>query len=272
MHVAASASKYNMHANFIMQPAASHSVDGAAAPCQHHSTGMAQLSLCSGCDYCMALQHAYSAGLQAGNFHMAFDTSLGLPWDPHSTANYWRTFKSYQFSFTNMANASLTEGFTIKHPMSQAAFYEQIGKVLVTTDMGERQRLWTMILEAQHEQAVAAPLSYLVNVAVVSDRFENFVFGQQKYDMQLHKLVDKQLVGSRPGGAAALSTGAVAGIVVAVVVAVIAVGVIALLVVRERRGRPVFAPYVPMDEGLPNGQVGQAGTTANGKDVQMGHV
>lgn len=200
---------------------------------------------------------------------MAFDTSLGLPWDPHSTANYWRTFKSYQFSFANMANASLTEGFTIKHPMNQAKFYESISKVLVTTDMAERQRLWTMILEAQHEQAVAAPLSYLVNVAVVSDRFENFVFGQQKYDMQLHKLVDKQLVGSRPGGATTLSAGALAGVVVAVVVAVVAMGVIALLVVRERRGKPVFAPYVPMDEGPANGG---AGKTASIKDVQMGHV
>ncbi len=232
--------------------------DGFAEPCQHETRAW----LSSASD---PVKRAYS-GLQGGDFHMAFDTSLGLPWDPHSTANYWRNFKSYQFSFTNMANASLTEGFTIKHPMSQAKFYESIGQVLVTTVMAERQRLWTMILEAQHEQAVASPLSYLVNVAVVSDRFENFVFGQQKYDMQLHKLVDKQLVGSRPGGAAALSTGAVAGIAVAVVVAVVAIGLVALLVVRERRGKPVFAPYVPMDESPTNGEV------ASNKDVKMGHV
>jgi hypothetical protein len=205
--------------------------------------------------------------LQEGSLHMAFDVSLGLPWDPHSTTNYWRNFKSYQHSFASMANASLTEGFTIKHPMNQAAYYDNIGKMLITTDMGERQRLWTMILEAQHEQAVAAPISYLVNVAVVSDRFENFVFGQQKYDMQLHKLVDKQLVSSSgSSGPAALSPGATVGVAVAVVVAAAAIVGILVLVVREKRGKPVFAPYIKYEDQAN----GEAGMQQGIKDVAGG--
>ncbi len=39
--------------------------------------------------------------------------------------------------------------------------------------------MWQRILTVIHEQVIMAPLSYLVNVAVLRDRFENFEFGHQ---------------------------------------------------------------------------------------------
>jgi hypothetical protein len=185
--------------------------------------------------------------LQEGDFHMAFDTTLGLPWDPHSSAAYWCNWKAYLNAFANLANASSTEGFQLQHPMSQAQLHDMIAEVLVAASEPERQRLWATILQAVHEQSILAPLSHLVNVAVVRDRFENFVFGQQQYDMQLHRLLDRQLLGSAAAGAgtARISGAAMAGIVASVVVALLAMVCVAVLVLRERRGKPVFGPYEP---------------------------
>ena len=104
-------------------------------------------------------------------------------------------------------------------------------------------------------QAVMAPLSYLVNIAVVRDRFENFRFGSQQFDMPVHNIVDRTMLQQQPadtsnagrtssGGGKQISGGAIAAIVVCSVVALVGIMVVAFLVHREKRGRPVFSPLL----------------------------
>lgn len=186
---------------------------------------------------------------QAGDFHLAFDTTLGVPWDPPTTAAYWRVYGSFVNAFAKMSDRSPTpEGFTLKHPMNFTQFGNLVGDVLVSTTEVQRQSLWAKIYTVVHEQAILAPLSYLVNVAVVRDRFENFVFGYQQYDMQLHKLVDRELLGAAANANVAtspqLSKGAIAAIVVCSIAAATAIAFVAFLVHRERSGKPMFSRLI----------------------------
>eukprot|EP00877_Chromochloris_zofingiensis_P014775 jgi/Chrzof1/9551/Cz04g07170.t1 len=89
------------------------------------------------------------------------------------------------------------------------------------------------------------PLSYMVSVAIVNQRFENFQFGAQQWDVRVHKLVDSQLLGmasSKP----AIGAGAIAAIVICGTLALLA-GVV-FLVVRERKGSPLFQPLIDKTE------------------------
>lgn len=188
---------------------------------------------------------------------MAFTTTLGLPWDPHSTAGNWRNWKPIQLAFSALSDVQETEGMMLTSPMTTASFYQLITDVMTTTNEAQRQRMWATILTVVHEQAIIIPISYVVNVAVVNDRFENFVFGNQQHDMLLHKLVDRQLLSgstgllasnaSVPDGIAApaagnsISDGAIAAIVVCSVVAALGLAFIVYMVVREKKGRPLFS-------------------------------
>lgn len=188
---------------------------------------------------------------------MAFQSTMGLPWDPHSTAGYWRNWNTNKQAFAALSDARETDGLLLTSPMNVSSYFKLITDVLTTTSEAQRQRMWATILTVVHEQAIIAPISYLVNVAVVNDRFDNFAFGYQQHDMLLHKLVDRRLLNaaaaregavSLAGGAAApaggsssISDGAIAAIVVCSVVAAVGLAFIAYMVVRERKGRPLFS-------------------------------
>ena len=92
------------------------------------------------------------------------------------------------------------------------------------------------------------PLTYKVNTAVVRKGIEGFEFGKQEFDIPVRQLRlpgQAAAVDTQGTAASGLNTGAIIGIVVAVVVASVAVAVAAFLVVREKRGKPVFAPLLP---------------------------
>lgn len=92
------------------------------------------------------------------------------------------------------------------------------------------------------------PLTYKVNTAVVREGVEGFQFGDQEFDIPVRQLsLAGQASASAQGAGASggLNPGAIAGIAVACVVAVVAVAGVAFLVVREKRGKPVFAPLLP---------------------------
>ena len=150
----------------------------------------------------------------------------------------------------------------IQVPANNATLYKMVSSVLLTTDEPSRKRQWADILTVLHEQAVFLPISYLVNVAIFDERYKNFAFGAQQYDLPVHRLIDSERVlqetaavaasakaaaGAAHGGSggSGLSGGAVAGIVISLaVVAAVAVAAVAVLVLREKKGNPIFTPLL----------------------------
>lgn len=180
---------------------------------------------------------------------LAFSETFGAPYDPHSFANNFRTWGGYAAGVSGVSGDRVTEGFVLKEPATNETLFQMISDVLVSTDEALRQQQWTDILTVLHEQVVFVPISFLVNVAVVSDRYENFGFGAQQWELPVHTMVDRELLAQqqKPG----LSAGAIAAIVVCSVLCVLMLAALALLVWRERRGRPVFMPLLD-EAGLPN--------------------
>eukprot|EP00877_Chromochloris_zofingiensis_P012495 jgi/Chrzof1/749/Cz01g27080.t1 len=179
----------------------------------------------------------------AGDWDLAFTKTSGTPYDPHSYAVEFKTWGAHVKGLSGLSGARLTEGFQLAVPATNDSLSERISAVLLTTNEADRSEQWADILTILHEQAVFMPLSYMVNVAIVNKRYENFQFGAQQWDLPLHKLVDSQLL--RQGAPKpAIGAGAIAAIVICGTLALLAVAGVVFLVVRERRGRPVFQPLI----------------------------
>jgi hypothetical protein len=111
-------------------------------------------------------------------------------------------------------------------------------------------------------------LVYQVNIAALDHRYENFEFGQQQHDWPIHMIVDKRKLdaersalassprstgGGARSSASGLSTGAKAGIAVCAVVLAACIALLAFMAMREKAGRPVFAPFKGVDDVPPMG-------------------
>jgi hypothetical protein len=143
------------------------------------------------------------------------------------------------------------------YPMNKTELDAKISEVLLTGNVEKRAEGWKAILTAVHEQAIYLPLTYMTNTAVMNRRLENFKFGAQQFDIPVAQL---RLAGTTPiaqattvndgdsTGGNNLSAGIIAGIAIACGVAVMTLVALALLIFREKRGNPVFAPLLPTDQ------------------------
>ena len=94
---------------------------------------------------------------KTGNFDLIFGESWGAPYDPHSYVASFREPSHFDYQ----AQSGLPMKKTID---------ENIGKVLISTDVTTRQKLYDDILRTLHEQAVYIPISYSTNVAVFNKK------------------------------------------------------------------------------------------------------
>lgn len=185
-----------------------------------------------------------------GDFHLAFSETWGAPYDPHSFAASWRV--PDEASFAAQQGMSI-DAPGLQYPMNKTEFDALITKALVTENEGERAEMWRAILTAVHEQAIYLPLSLHSKVAVVNRRVDGFKFGEQQFDIPVRQLrirLDPQAAQTfdSAGSDGGLSGGVIAGIVIACVVAVAAIVAIGILIAREKKGRPMFAPLISNQE------------------------
>ncbi len=76
---------------------------------------------------------------QNGSFHLAISTTLGLPWDPHSSAGYWRNWGMDQIALSGLVAASpMPEGFLLAAPMNRSQLFDTITAVLTSTNLDQR--------------------------------------------------------------------------------------------------------------------------------------
>ncbi len=181
--------------------------------------------------------------LQDGDWDILFTETLGMPYDPHSTASYWRTWGGHKVGLSGLSAQRITEGITLSAPASNETLFAMIDDVLTTMDESARAALWAKILTVVHEQAMFVPLSYFINVAIINNRYKNFAFGGQQWDLPLYRIVDSQMLGAAARSQPKLSSGAIAAVTICGAIALLGLSAVAVLVVRERRGRPVFTPF-----------------------------
>jgi nickel transport system substrate-binding protein len=101
-----------------------------------------------------------------GDFNLAFSETWGAPYDPHAYVAAFRV--------ANEADYMAQQG--MQSPMTQQQLNDTITKVLTDTDEPSRQRGWTSILTALHEQAIYLPLSYVRNLAVTNNALEGMTY------------------------------------------------------------------------------------------------
>ena len=65
----------------------------------------------------------------------------------------------------------------------KARIDQEIGEVLVSTDVKKRQALYTDILTTLHDQAVYVPLTYATSIMVHGPKLSNVGFGATKHEM-----------------------------------------------------------------------------------------
>lgn len=104
-----------------------------------------------------------------GQFDVDFWFNSGVPYDPHTLVNAVRE-----------ASFGISEAHT-QIPM-KAQLDEQIKKVLTSTNVEERQQLYTTILQTIQEQAVILPLSYIKQTTVYQNRLKNVGFPTSRWD------------------------------------------------------------------------------------------
>ena len=92
-------------------------------------------------------EQSYRDNMKAGNFDMVFNICWGTPYDPQSSlaAMRQRVYGDYAAQLGLEDKAEIDEAIT---------------KILVSTNEGERQKLYTFVLTRLHEDAVYIPLTY----------------------------------------------------------------------------------------------------------------
>lgn len=106
---------------------------------------------------------SYQDRQKKGNFDLIFGESWGAPYDPHSYVSSFREPSHFDYQ----AQSGLPMKKTID---------ENITKVLISTDVTTRQKLYEDILRTLHEQAVYLPISYRTNVAVANKKVTGVTF------------------------------------------------------------------------------------------------
>ncbi|PZD96510.1 nickel ABC transporter, nickel/metallophore periplasmic binding protein [Paenibacillus sambharensis] len=100
---------------------------------------------------------------KANEFDLNFFSNYGAPYDPHT-----------------FINIVATEGFGFREAISaypnKDELLEMIAKVPQTTDEGERQELYSSILESLQEQGAIVPVSYIKKIAIYQKDVADFKF------------------------------------------------------------------------------------------------
>lgn len=175
----------------------------------------------------------YNTAATRGDFSLIFTETWGNPYDPHTTAAAWRV--------PNEADFAAQLGMVA--PMTKAQLDGNISAALVAP-AAQLESLWAAILSGLHANAIYAPVSSVVNLAIVSKGIVGFRMGVQQFDLAI-ALRSVSLVGTTPTGTSIPKdqSGVIAASVLAPVVALMALGVL-YMVRRERAGKPLFTPLL----------------------------
>jgi ABC-type transport system substrate-binding protein len=132
--------------------------------------------------------------------------------------------------------------------MSKAELNDKITSLSTIVDEAARKAAYRDVLTTLHEEAIFLPLTAKRNTAVTSARVSGFSFATTEFGIAS---VIAALYPTPPPEepTTTLSTGAIAGIVVAVATSVILLGVVALLIMREKQGTPLFTHLTVDDAG-----------------------
>ena len=113
-------------------------------------------------------EQSYRDNMKAGNFDMVFNIAWGTPQDPQSSMAAMRAPVYGDFA--------AQQGLADKAEIDKA-----ISDILVSTDEGERQKLYAFVLERLHEDAVYIPLTYECNKALYSNKLSGVSFDANAY-------------------------------------------------------------------------------------------
>lgn len=109
---------------------------------------------------------------KSGNFHLIFNETWGVPYDPHSFVSSMRHIAHADYQ------AQL--GLPMKNELDA-----KIGEALISTDEQTRQQLYAYILGTLHEQAVYLPLSHKKNMAIYNGRVSGVHFLPTVYEIPI---------------------------------------------------------------------------------------
>ncbi len=120
-------------------------------------------------------EQAYRDRQKNGDFEIIFNISWGTPYDPQSflAAMKLPVYGDYYAQ----------QGLKEKRELDQA-----ITEVLVSTDEGQRQKLYTYILTTLHNQAVYLPLTYERNRAVYVKTLQGVEFSPSQFEIPFEKM------------------------------------------------------------------------------------
>ena len=120
-------------------------------------------------------EQAFDNRQQNGNFHLIFNETWGVPYDPHSFVSSMRQVAHADYQ------AQL--GLPMKKELDQ-----KIGEVLISTNEQERQQLYDDILGTLQEQAVYLPISHRKLIAVYNKRVHGVHFPPSGYEIPLEDM------------------------------------------------------------------------------------
>ena len=120
-------------------------------------------------------EQAFSDRQKNGNFHLIFNETWGVPYDPHSFISSMRQ--------PSHADYQAQLGLPMKGEIDK-----KIGEVLVSTDESSRKQLYSYILGTLHEQAVYLPISHTKNLAVYNKKVGGVKFLSSSYEIPLEAM------------------------------------------------------------------------------------
>ena len=115
-------------------------------------------------------EQSYRDNMKNGHFDMVFNICWGAPYDPQSSlaAMRQRVYGDYAAQL----------GLPDKKEIDKA-----ITDILVSTDEGKRQELYTYVLKHLHDDAVYIPITYETNKALFSKKVEGVGFLSNQYEI-----------------------------------------------------------------------------------------
>lgn len=123
-------------------------------------------------------EQSFSDRQQNGNFHLIFNETWGVPYDPHSFVSSMR--------HPSHADYQAQLGLPMKKEIDK-----KISEALITTEEKTRQQLYSYILGNLHEQAVYLPISYTKNMAVYNKKVIDVEFLPSSYEIPLELMDTK---------------------------------------------------------------------------------
>ncbi|CAM5690509.1 Nickel ABC transporter, nickel/metallophore periplasmic binding protein OS=Lysinibacillus sphaericus OX=1421 GN=LS41612_09830 PE=4 SV=1 [Lysinibacillus sphaericus] len=109
---------------------------------------------------------------KTGQYNLIMNDTWGVPYDPHM---YIRTMTGdKQIGYYAQKGLAVSEQLTAN-----------IGKVIRSTDEGQRRALYESIFQTIHEEAIFMPLSYRTNYLVANNELANLSFSKQQYEVPL---------------------------------------------------------------------------------------